>query len=43
LAEAQDVLAARGVAVETKTVRLIAYRDAARARRLQTRWRGGAS
>ncbi len=32
LAEAQDVLAARGVAVETKTVRLIAYRDAARAR-----------
>jgi len=32
LAEAQDVLAARGVALETKTVRLIAYRDAARAR-----------
>jgi hypothetical protein len=32
LAEAQDVLAARGVALDTKTVRLIAYRYAARAR-----------
>ena len=32
LAEAQDVLAARGVEVDTKTVRLIAYRYAARAR-----------
>lgn len=32
LAEAQDVLAARGVELDTKTVRLIAYRYAARAR-----------
>ena len=32
LAEAQDVLAARGVALDTKTVRTIAYRYAARAR-----------
>src|SRR5262245_46697085 len=32
LAEAQDVLAARGVALDTKTVRLVAYRYAARAR-----------
>ena len=35
LAEAQDVLAARGVEVDTKTVRLIAYRYAARARLAQ--------
>jgi hypothetical protein len=35
LAEAQDVLAARGVALDTKTVRLIAYRYAARARLAQ--------
>jgi len=35
LAEAQDVLAARGVELETKTVRLIAYRSAARARLAQ--------
>src|SRR6266487_4188617 len=35
LAEAQDVLAARGVEVDTKTVRLIAYRYAARARLMQ--------
>ena len=35
LAEAQDVLAARGVELETKTVRLIAYRYAARARLAQ--------
>jgi hypothetical protein len=32
LAEAQDVLAARGVELDTKTVRMIAYRYAARAR-----------
>src|SRR5215831_4648154 len=32
LAEAQDVLAARGVELDMKTVRLIAYRYAARAR-----------
>jgi len=32
LQEAQDVLANRGVALDTKTVRLIAYRYAARAR-----------
>src|SRR5499426_3364446 len=32
LAEAQDVLGARGVELDTKTVRLIAYRYAARAR-----------
>jgi hypothetical protein len=32
LAEAQDVLATRGVELDTKTVRLIAYRYAARAR-----------
>jgi hypothetical protein len=32
LHEAQDVLAARGVELDTKTVRLIAYRYAARAR-----------
>jgi len=32
LAEAQDVLAARGVELDTKTVRTIAYRYAARAR-----------
>jgi hypothetical protein len=32
MAEAQDVLAARGVNLDTKTVRLIAYRYAARAR-----------
>src|SRR6266446_4819805 len=32
LAEAQDVLAARGIGLDTKTVRLIAYRYAARAR-----------
>src|SRR5262245_37588181 len=32
LAEAQDVLAARGVALDTKTIRTIAYRSAARAR-----------
>ena len=35
LAEAQDVLAARGVKLDTKTVRLIAYRYAARARLAQ--------
>jgi hypothetical protein len=35
LAEAQDVLAARGIKVDTKTVRLIAYRYAARARLAQ--------
>jgi hypothetical protein len=35
LREAQDVLANRGVALDTKTVRLIAYRYAARARREQ--------
>jgi hypothetical protein len=35
LAEAQDVLAARGVEWDTKTVRLIAYRYAARARLAQ--------
>jgi hypothetical protein len=35
LAEAQDVLAARGVALDTKTIRTIAYRYAARARRVQ--------
>src|SRR5262244_475698 len=35
LAEAQDVLAARGVELDTKTVRLIAYRYAARARLAQ--------
>src|SRR5512132_1531673 len=35
LAEAQDVLAARGVELETKTVRLIAYRYAALARLAQ--------
>lgn len=35
LAEAQDVLAAGGVALDTKTVRLIAYRYAARARLTQ--------
>ena len=35
LAEAQDVLAARGVELDTKTVRLIAYRYAARARLVQ--------
>src|SRR5215470_12857563 len=51
MAEAQDVLAARGVELDMKTVRLIAYRYAARARLAQrvsvrclpTRWRGGAS
>src|SRR5215467_10429473 len=32
LHEAQDVLAARGVALDTKTIRMIAYRYAARAR-----------
>jgi hypothetical protein len=35
LAEAQDVLANRGVALDTKTIRLIAYRYAARARLAQ--------
>jgi hypothetical protein len=35
LQEAQDVLAARGVELDTKTVRLIAYRYAARARLVQ--------
>src|SRR5712692_10709294 len=35
LQEAQDVLAARGVELDTKTVRTIAYRYAARARREQ--------
>jgi len=35
LAEAQDVWAARGIKVDTKTVRLIAYRYAARARLAQ--------
>src|SRR2546422_11412319 len=35
LDEAQDVLAARGVELDTKTVRLIAYRYAARARLVQ--------
>src|SRR5215468_9817232 len=35
LAEAQDVLANRGVALDTKTVRLIAYRYAARAQLVQ--------
>src|SRR3989440_9587554 len=35
LAEAQDVLAARGVALDTKTIRTIAYRYAARARLMQ--------
>src|SRR6266700_4631057 len=35
LAEAQDVLAARGVEVDPKPVRLIAYRYAARARLAQ--------
>jgi hypothetical protein len=35
LAEAQDVLAARGVKLDTKTVRTIAYRCAARARLAQ--------
>ena len=35
LAEAQDVLAARGVALDTKTIRMIAYRYAARARLVQ--------
>ena len=35
LAEAQDVLATRGVELDTKTVRLIAYRYAARARLAQ--------
>jgi hypothetical protein len=35
LQEAQDVLANRGVALDTKTVRLIAYRYAARARLVQ--------
>src|SRR5262247_829283 len=35
MAEAQDVLAARGVELDTKTVRLIAYRYAARARLAQ--------
>src|SRR5215475_13017371 len=35
LAEAQDVLAARGVALDTKTIRTIAYRYAARARLVQ--------
>jgi hypothetical protein len=35
LAEAQDVLATRGVKLDTKTVRLIAYRYAARARLAQ--------
>ena len=32
MAEAQDVLATRGVELDMKTVRLIAYRYAARAR-----------
>jgi hypothetical protein len=35
LHEAQDVLAHRGVALDTKTMRTIAYRYAARARRVQ--------
>src|ERR1041384_4286381 len=35
LAEAQDVLAARGVALDTKAIRTIAYRYAARARLVQ--------
>ena len=35
LEEAQDVLAARGVALATKTIRTIAYRYAARARLVQ--------
>jgi hypothetical protein len=35
LAEAQDVLAHRGVALDTKTIRTIAYRYAARARLVQ--------
>jgi hypothetical protein len=35
LAEAQDVLATRGVALDTKTIRTIAYRYAARARLVQ--------
>src|SRR5215470_11562969 len=35
LAEAQDVLAARGVALDTKTIQMIAYRYAARARLVQ--------
>src|SRR5215510_7559647 len=35
LAEAQDVLAARGVGLDTKTIRTIAYRYAARARLVQ--------
>ncbi len=35
LAEAQNVLADRGVALDTKTVRLIAYRYATRARLAQ--------
>src|SRR5215470_11919557 len=35
LAEAQDVLANRGVALDTKTIRTIAYRYAARARLVQ--------
>jgi len=35
LAEAQDVLAARGVALDTKTIRTMAYRYAARARLVQ--------
>jgi hypothetical protein len=35
LAEAQDVLANRGVALDTKTIRLIAYHYAARARLAQ--------
>ena len=35
LAESQDVLAARGIKVDTKTVRLIAHRYAARARLAQ--------
>ena len=51
LQEAQDVLANRGVALDTKTVRLIAYRYAAgrgesnRSTRqcLRTLWRGGVS
>jgi hypothetical protein len=35
LAEAQDVLATRGVELDTKTVRLTAYRYTARARLVQ--------
>jgi hypothetical protein len=35
LEEAQDVLAVRGVALDTKTIRTIAYRYAARARLVQ--------